>query len=280
MGRYKRGKMALYEVMSRARLKPGFGRTIEKIREQRAAELAPTAGQEVPAGEKSALEEGLAAEEKPLTEQVSTEPAPSTTIQWWRKPKAIQMSAGRIEFSLPYQLVIAVALGLVLVILAAYRLGQYSYLNAQQAAAEPLKKAPSNLPPKPQQSSRGQTPSGGQQVTQVNKTTSPDTGTGSPTATAGKNIIVIVEYKARADLVPVQAYFAENGIETEIVTQGGRYFLITKNHYDSFDKPGIDGYAARQKIIEVGAKYKGKAPQGYESFAPNFFKDAYGKKID
>lgn len=272
MGRYKRGKMALYEVMSRARLKPGFGRTIEKIREQRAAELAPTAGQEVPAGEKSALEEGLAAEEKPLMEQVSAEPAPSTTIQWWRKPKAIQMNAGRIEFSLPYQLVIAVALGLVLVILAAYRLGQYSYLNAQQATANP--------PPKLQQSSRRQTPPGGQQVTQVSKTTSPDTSAGSPGATAGKNIIVIVEYKARADLVPVQAHFAENGIETEIVTQGGRYFLITKNRYDSFDKPGIDGYAARQKIIEVGAKYKGKAPQGYESFAPNFFKDAYGKKID
>jgi hypothetical protein len=278
MGRYKRGKMALYEVMSRARLKPGFGRTIEKIREQRAAELAPTPGQEVPAGEKSALEEGLAAEEKPFMEQVSAEPAPSTTIQWWRKPKEIQLSAGRIEFSLPYQLVIAVALGLVLVILAAYRLGQYSYSNAQQATAEPPKKAPNNLPPKPQQSSRGQTPPGGQQGTQVNKTTSPDTGT--PAATAGKNIIVIVEYKARADLVPVQAHFAENGIDTEIVTENGRYFLQTRQRYDNPATPGTDGYKAKQKIAEVGAKYNGNATPGYETFAPYYFSDAYGKRVE
>ncbi len=275
MARSKRGRMALYEVMSRARLKPGFGRTLEKIREQRAAEGAPPAEQKLPAEEKPAIEEGLAVEEKPLAAEIPAEPTPTSTIQWWRKPKLMQINAGRIEFSLPYQLVIAIVLGFILLVLAAYRLGQFSYVSKQAVVSNPPAKAPSTPVGKPKP--LGQLPPKKVESPLVSKDTVTKVGAGTAAAT-GKNIIVIVEYKARADLVPVQAHFAEFGIETEIVTQGGRYFLITKDRYDSFDKPGSDGYAARQKIIEAGAKYKGKAPQGYETFAPNFFKDAYGKK--
>jgi hypothetical protein len=59
----------------------------------------------------------------------------------------------------------------------------------------------------------------------------------------------------------------------------GSYFLQTKNRYNNPGTPGTDGYKALQKIIEVGAKYKGQAPPGYVTFAPNFFSDAYGKKV-
>jgi hypothetical protein len=59
----------------------------------------------------------------------------------------------------------------------------------------------------------------------------------------------------------------------------GRYFLQTKNRYDNPGTPGTNGHKALQEIISVGAKYKGKAPPSYETFAPHFFSDAYGKKV-
>jgi len=268
MARYKRGRMSLYEVMSRARLRPGFGRTLEKIREQRGVESPP------PSEETPPVVDNAPVENAPAEENV-TESIPSTTVQWWRKPKLVQLNAGRLEFSIPYQLAIAIILGFILVTLVAFRLGQYSYVGQEQSTDVPAVNPQANLP-KPQI----QSPSGRAESPRVSKDVTPNTGTGTPAQTTGKNIIVIVEYKARADLVPVQAHFAENGIETEIVTEGGRYFVVTKNRYDNPNTPGTDGYAIKQKIIDFGAKYKGKAPAGYETFAPNFFKDAYGKKAE
>jgi len=108
----------------------------------------------------------------------------------------------------------------------------------------------------------------------------------------GSNVILIQQWGAREDLRPVQAHFGaredlrpvqahfdEYGIETEIVLEKGNYFLQTINRYNNPGKPGTDGYEALQEIIKVGAKYKGKAPPNYETFAPRFFSDAYGKKV-
>jgi hypothetical protein len=94
----------------------------------------------------------------------------------------------------------------------------------------------------------------------------------------GSNRIVIQTYDKRADLELVQYHFAEGGIETEIRNIGGTFYLVTKNKYDNPNREGTDGYAAKQQIIKWGARYK--APQGYETFAPNLFKDAYGMKFD
>jgi len=258
--------MALYEVMSKARLKPGFGRTLEKIREQSAASNVPEVEPAEPATEEKTVAEPA--------DDGSAEVMPKTTVQWWRKPRVVQLNAGRIEFSMPYQLAVAFILGFILLVLLAFRLGQFSYASKQQITGNPSGQTPSNLP-KPQVLPTGRTETPG-----MSKDTTPKTITPTSTAGAGKNVIVLVEYKARADLVPVQAHFGQYGIETEIVAEGGRYFLITKNRYDNPSIPGTDGYAVRQKIIEVGVKYKGKAPEGYETFSPNFFKDAYGKKVD
>ena len=40
MARYRRGKMALYEVMSKARIKPSYGQTLEKLRAEAQAHLS------------------------------------------------------------------------------------------------------------------------------------------------------------------------------------------------------------------------------------------------
>jgi len=243
-----RGKKALYEVMSKARNKPGYGRTLEQMRPKRP-------------------EEGKSA--------VNVE-TPKATSRWLRKPRIVQFNFGRIEFSIPYQLAIAIVLGLILLVLAAFRLGQEYHLTEQRAISTavenqqimktPIEREVADItePPAPDKDR-----------------TLPDIEEVKPAqpSSTGNNVIVMVQYEARADLVPVQAHFAEYGIETEIVKENGRYFLQTKNRYDNPKTPGTDGYKALQEIIKAGAKYKGKAPPTFETFSPNFFSDAYGKKV-
>jgi hypothetical protein len=79
-------------------------------------------------------------------------------------------------------------------------------------------------------------------------------------------------------LEPVKEHFAQFGIETEIKRIDEWYYLVTKDKYDNPQKPGTDGYLARQRIIELGAQYK--APPGYETFGKEPFHDAYGMKFD
>ena len=96
---------------------------------------------------------------------------------------------------------------------------------------------------------------------------------------SGSNVIVLTQFRTSRDLGPVQEHFASQGIATEILQSGSVYFLVTQARYDGF-KTGSDGYLAKQRITEIGADYKGKAPEGYETFGPRYFSDAYGKKVN
>ncbi len=98
-----------------------------------------------------------------------------------------------------------------------------------------------------------------------------------------KNVIVIQAYKQRRDLEPVKLHFEKNGIETEIVERGSFFLLRTTQlfHRCSVDRNSFnadyDGDVAMKEIRRIGAMYK--ASQGYESFRPNLFQDAYGEKV-
>ena len=249
----KRSKKALYEVMSKARNKPGYGRTLDKMRPKK------------PVPKK----------DEPVTNQKSAADVETSkaAAKWWRKPRIVQFNVGRIEFSMPYQLAVALVLGFVLLVLAAFRLGQVYYLTDQRAIG-PAEKMPQINRENPIE----------QELTNIKEPPKPiedssllDVKELEPVKPTGNNVIVMVEFGAHADLVPVRDHFAEYGIETEIVTGNGRYFLQTKNRYDNPGTRGTDGYKALQEIIKVGAEYK--APPNYEPFAPNFFSDAYGKKV-
>jgi hypothetical protein len=85
-------------------------------------------------------------------------------------------------------------------------------------------------------------------------------------------------YQVRTHLEPVQEYFDKMGVATEIIEKNNWYYLVTKNGYDNPDKPGTDGFLAKQKIIELGAGYK--APAGKETFGPKPFKDAFGMRFE
>ncbi len=251
----KRGKKALYEVMSKARNKPGYGRTLKKMRPQKPVEQKG----ELVTNQKSAAD-------------VETSKA---AAKWWRKPRIVQFNFGRIEFSMPYQLAVALVLGLILLVLASFWLGQKYYLTDQRATGSAEEMSQINREKLMEQ-----------ELTNIKEPPKPIEDSSlldikelepvKPEPT-GNNVIVLVEFGAHADLVPVRDHFAEYGIDTEIVLENGRYFLQTKNRYDNPGTLGTDGYKVLQEIIKIGAQYK--APPNYEPFTQHLFSDAYGKLV-
>lgn len=258
----KRGKKALYEVMSKARNKPGYGRTLEKMRPKK------------PVPKKDDLVTNKNSE-------TGVEKSKSAA-RWWRKPRAVQFNAGRIEFSMPYQLVVALLLSSVLLVLAAFRLGQIYDVTDKNPTGPVENAMKSSIQEKPivqQEASDVTEQPAPIEESPLLKIEEPKPAEPVRPRSTGNNVIVIQQWGAREDLRPVQAHFTEYGIETEIVLEKGRYYLQTKNRYNNPGTPGTDGNKALQEIIKVGAKYKGKAPPNYETFAPNFFSDAYGKRV-
>lgn len=240
MGRTRR-KRALYEVISKTKLRPGYGRAVEKLHPEKSGESEPSA-------EKSAAS------------------MPDWVSQWRKKPRIVQFNAGRIEVSMPYQLAIALLLGVILLVLIAFRVGEYSGRTKQTLPANALKTV---------QSAKGTAP--GLTGKKSEATSTAAKGTDVSARAKGNHRIVIKQYHRSRDLEHVQRYFLTYGIETVIQKRGHQYFLVTKNTYNNPKKAGTDGAAAKKRIIEIGAGYK--APQGYESFAPRLFSDAYGEKI-
>jgi hypothetical protein len=247
-----RGKKALYEVMSKARVKPEQGKIVEHPQPQKPVEEVPVIRHKEPAG------------------------VPKSAAKWWRKPRIVQLNAGRIEFSMPYQIAVALLLVFIFVIIAAYRLGQSSNPAGRRQMSQLDNAIPEIIGEKPAEQAK----SDARQPVAPPENVTTKTEAAEPVKPKGNNVIVLVQYDSLPDLAPVQAHFSEYGIETEIVAERGHYYLQTKERYDNPSTPGTDGYKAKQRIAEVGAKYKGKAPAGYETFAPNYFSDAYGKSVN
>ena len=258
MVRY-RGKKALYEVMSQVRQKTDGSDTIERLHPLKTGQ------------------------DKPVVEQNTVVNEPKTTIPWWKKPRIMQFNSGRIELSIPYQIAVVVAMGLILVLLVTFRLGQYSVPT----------------PPKQQTTQRATSGSPATRTGGTNTNTNRSGGTtptgtaGTPAAvgaaavgaaagSAGKNVLVLAYYRTKADLVPVKDYFEKNGIMTEIVQRSnGLYYLQTTARFvedPAKAKLGTAGYELKMKITDLGKKYM--APAGYETFKPHLFDDAYGDRID
>lgn len=225
----KRGKKALYEVIGRTRSKSRYSETLERLHP----------------------------EDYPDQRQPTDENTGRFSASGWQiRPKIIQLNAGRIEVSMPYQLVIAVFLGLVLLFLLFYRLGQAQINDKADKTAETVNTGPittDNTAVENQPRAEGSVPS------------------------TGQNNIVLKQYHKAEDLEQAKKYFASVGIETVIINRNGVYYLISKEKYENPGRVGTDGYHALRRIKEVGANYK--APQGYETFGPKPFQDAYGMRF-
>ena len=238
-------KKALYEVMGRAGSRPGY----EQLHPNGTAGQAPSAGSASP-GQAQGV------------------------VRWTIRPSVVQFNAGRIEFSIPYQVGIAVLLGVLLSAVVLFRLGERvgsrEVATKAPAVAKPAESRP--VAPKP--------------VTQdtpvVSQPTAQDTSAAAVVAnqpaSTGRNRIVLKIYQVRSHLEPAKEYFDKMGIATEIIEKNNWYYLVTKNKYDNPEKAGTDGNLAKQKIIEIGSGYK--APVGFESFGPKPFSDAFGMRFD
>lgn len=242
----KKKSKSLYEVINRNRLKSSYDKTAE------------TWDQEQGGAEPGA--EGAAAQ------------APQGTMRWPRRPRMVQLNAGRVEFSIPFEIGIAAALGVILVILAVFRLGQVCGRGGQEAVAEPPRVVKTvQRAAEPTAESQPQRSEPAERLPLIAKEV-------KRAGTKGANRIVIQTYRVRAHLEPVKEYFASYGIGTEIRKISGVHYLLTSEKFENPERKGTDGYLAKQRIIELGANYK--APVGLETFGAKPFHDAYGMRFD
>jgi hypothetical protein len=273
-----RGKKALYEVMADAKLKSSEIKPLEHTPEpEKPVENAQPIVQDE--AEPAVTEVPVpmpAPEPEPIVQQeavpLETAPyVPENAAIWTKKRKMVQLNADRIDISIPYQLAITVGLGLVLLLLVVFWLGQSSAERQISSMAEKATKAAVTTKAVPKVETLVKQPA----VETVKKTEPPKPETIQPTG--NNRIVLVAQYHSSRDLEPVQKYFADNGIDLVIEKRENGFFLVTKNRYDNPAKAGTDGAAVKKKITDIGAGYK--APQGYESFAAKLFSDAYGEKV-
>ena len=97
---------------------------------------------------------------------------------------------------------------------------------------------------------------------------------GDMETTGPGNAIAILTWHDRTKLMPVMEFFNNNDIETEIITRGIRYYLVSKKRFTKDPRnPGTKGYQYKQRIIELGKQY---ATQPGTIFAPQSFEGAFG----
>ncbi len=243
MARIRR-KKSLYEVISKNQVKPDLDRPSEQVNSDKVGDSSSQADK----GDDSGL---------------------ASQMRWPKRPRVVQLNGDRIELSVPYQVAVAVLLGLVLLLVVVFRLGQGSG-HVEKPAGQEVQGV-RRTPP------RASNTAGGAKPARVEEKAIKRADV-KPVEQTGNNRIVIQTYQNAAHLQPVKEYFGGFGINTEIRKIDNWYYLVTAKKYNNPEKTGTDGYAAKQRIIELGAGYK--APQGYESFGSKPFNDAYGMRFD
>lgn len=241
-----RPKKALYEVVNKAMLNSRRSKPLET--------LHPELEQKVDPGGNDIVEVN------------------DNSINWPSRPRPVVFNAGRIEISMPLPVAVVLVLAIVLIGLMAFRLGQGYPAAVADTAAESTDLAQQDAGQRPIEELFSES------VTPVAKgVTKSDTLKKPSDVTKGDNRIVIQTWHERAQLEPVKNYFAENGIKTEIRNISGMYYLVTAEKYQNPQRSGTNGFIARKKIIDLGARYK--APIGYGTFGTKPFNDAYGMKF-
>ena len=233
-----RGKKSLYEVFGKDRPKSGYARLLEWFRSAKSRKIETI----VP---------------------VKQGPMPEGLIRWPRRRRRFQFNAGRIEISIPYQIAVACLLGIVLLVLIFFRLGQSSYKRLMEKRAVP---ASMNI--------EKTNPASQVKTAVAERSASKSLG---PIVSKANNRIVIQTWPERAQLEPIKEYFAGYGIKTEIRKLSDTYFLVTADAYESPKNEGSKGYEMRERIIQLGAKYK--APAGFATFGRRPFHDAYAMRF-
>lgn len=234
---------------------------------------------------------------KPRPVERVAHPVTPGPMQPWLRPRPVQLNEGRIEVSVPYYVGAIAGLVVIVVVLAAFRLGQAGSGGQANDAGRQIQPVAdrSAAPVNPPTRSTPQNATTDTSRPPAPSTTQQNVASAKP---PGDHWIVLAQYKRQEDLEPVVQHFAQQGISLGIVPlarvreffaansldarnlpSGEGFLLVTKDSFDNPKVAGTDGDKMIKRIIEVGALYKSKARPGYESFAPNYFKDAYPMKI-
>ena len=191
-------------------------------------------------------------------QELESKPVGSPQVQRMQaKPRALQFNRGRFEVSLRYDIAIVLGLLLILCLMGAYRLGEYSSIKEDATTQD-----------------EGVTMTAPEPVTNTAAPAASETRrTLVEEESGGDNWIVIARNQNEGQLAPVQQYFDGYGIETQIRKLAGVYILHTKQTFGNPNRAGSDGERMRRKIIEIGKGYE--PPSGYKTFD---FTTAYGMK--
>lgn len=291
------GQKALYEAISRSRAKAKRGSILERLRPEVPKQDKPD--REEPGARPEPVQAPAEVAKPPVKrpppvvkpKPVEKAGGPASPGQTWLRPKPVQFNAGRIEISVPYHIAVPVALAMVLVILIAFKLGQIDQ-RAEPSAPQAESASPARAPERPTSESAT--------IGTANRpepaTAAVPPGSGALTESQRDHWIVLAQYKRKADLEAVERYFDQSGIDVLVVSieevrqvfadrglnagvlpSSEGYLLVTNGLYNNPENPGTDGSEMKKRIQDLGRGYK--APQGYESFAPHYFSDAYGMKI-
>jgi hypothetical protein len=316
MKRYT-GQKALYEAIARTQAKMQRRGILERLHPGNGKEVDAQPPVEPPKPQMEPVKPQVEPVKPPIEKVVVEKPpAPAPVLikpvrpvehpdtqprraQSWLRPKAVQLHDGRIEISLPYTIGVTILLVTVLLILGAFRIGQMQHQfrlpEVTNAASNPVKQVVPKTSPAPVV--RQEMPSAPAKPEPEKAPTNTSTaGSAAVPDETGDHVIVLAQLPQREPLDAARKYFTEQGIATDVVSipllrellskqgintraLGNRdgFMLVTNKYYDNPQNPGTDGYQAKLKIIEVGRGYK--AQSGSESFAPNYFGDAYGMKV-
>jgi hypothetical protein len=257
MARNYSGQMALYEAVDQDRFKAAQEKEIERIMQP------PRIGDDQPVAAPAPPPRTV---QPPVARQ-----APASAAISMRKP-AVQANKGRIELFVPVSVIGILGLVLVILLLLAFKFGQWSAERAQAQKVDAQKASDELVAQAAQVAKKMAVIS----TAPVVKPVVQNVSLPAEVPVSKGNIAIVLKQLANPrNLEPAKKYFDEHGVATEIVQSGSSYLLISKARFESVTRG--EGLAALQKIKQVGLQYK--APAGYGSFAPKMFNDAYGKKI-
>ena len=205
-----------------------------------------------------------------FSEDGNAEPLKEQRVRWSTRPRLLQFTDAGFDISISYPLAIAIFLGFVLVIAAVFKMG----LTVGNKTVKPDNIISQTEPPI-RETVKAVKIIDAENV--ENKTVENKTAE-NESVKSSLNRIVIQQLDNSKNLEPVKAFFANFGIKTQIKQLNNTYYLVTEDKYENPAKSGTDGFAAKEKIVRIGAGYK--PPEGFAGFGPNPFVTAYGMKFD
>ncbi len=201
----------------------------------------------------------------------------------------ITMAEKRINFSLPLWACAVAALGVVLMLLITYRLGQPPAATITDSGNSPYSNSPpserlnnlANQPPRndllPPEASEPPSPGANPPAASsntppvrnnTNRPAPPPSNADTANYPQSGATLIICQNAQKIVLQPVQQFFARNGVITHIGRFSGNWALITHETMDNISTPEAERF--KEEIQSIGKKYEQQRSANEPGFAKAF----------